>query len=199
MDLSFAETLRRLRTEKGLSQQQLADRLFVDRSSVAHWEIGRRVPSAALITRLAEILDTDVASLLGAMEGENPAPTVILVDDERIILTGGMPILRQVMPGASVTGFLRPSEALAFARRTPVELAFLDIEMGKTSGLTLCRELLAVNPRTNVVFLTAYPEYSLDAWKTEARGFMLKPMTSESVKEQLKKLRIPFSAGGVEA
>jgi DNA-binding LytR/AlgR family response regulator len=48
------------------------------------------------------------------------------------------------------------------------------------------------------VFLTAYPEYSLDAWKTEARGFMLKPMTPESVKEQLKKLRIPFSAGGVE-
>ena len=58
------------------------------------------------------------------------------------------------------------------------------------------RALLDINPRTNIVFLTAYPDYSLDAWKTEASGFMLKPMTPESIKEQLKKLRYPFVTGG---
>ena len=62
--------------------------------------------------------------------------------------------------------------------------------------LELCRELLEINPRTNVVYLTAYSEYSLDAWSTGAIGFLLKPITPEGVREQLKKLRYPFRTGG---
>ncbi len=74
-----------------------------------------------------------------------------------------------------------------------MDLAILDIEMGNSSGLTLCHTLLEINPTTNVIFLTAYADYSLDAWKTEASGFILKPLTTEGVREQLKKLRYPFS------
>ncbi|MBR1672402.1 MAG: helix-turn-helix transcriptional regulator [Fretibacterium sp.] len=44
MDAAFAETLRRLRPEKGLSQQ-MAEKLFVNRSSVANWENGRCLPA----------------------------------------------------------------------------------------------------------------------------------------------------------
>ena len=47
--------------------------------------------------------------------------------------------------------------------------------------------------------MTAYPDYALDAWKTEAVGFMVKPMTPEGVREQLKKLRNPFLTGGASA
>ena len=68
--------------------------------------------------------------------------------------------------------------------------------MGAASGLDLSRTLLEINPCTNIVFLTAYADYSLDAWNTEASGFLLKPLTPEGVKEQLKKLRYPFSTGG---
>ena len=68
--------------------------------------------------------------------------------------------------------------------------------MGKTSVLDLCRTLLEINPRTNVVYLTAYIEYSFDAWSTGASGFMLKPITEEGVREQLKNLRYPFFFGG---
>jgi len=76
-----------------------------------------------------------------------------------------------------------------------VALAFLDIELGNTSGFDLCRTLLDVNPRTNIVFLTAYAEYSLDAWSTGASGFMVKPITAEGVREQLARLRFPLSTG----
>ena len=75
-------------------------------------------------------------------------------------------------------------------------LAFLDIELRNESGLDLCRELLEINPRTNVVYLTAYSDYALDAWSTGASGFMLKPVTPEGVREQLKNLRYPFWTGG---
>ncbi|MBQ9694854.1 MAG: hypothetical protein IJV58_00310, partial [Oscillospiraceae bacterium] len=62
------------------------------------------------------------------------------------------------------------------------------------SGLDLCRALLEINPCTRVVYLTAYPDYSLDAWDTGACGFMVKPLTPESVRGQLKMLRFPSVA-----
>ena len=114
---------------------------------------------------------------------------VLMVDHERIILTGSLPILKKALPDASISGFTKPSEALEFARRTPVDLAFLDIEMGKRSGLTVCKDLLAINPKTNVIFLTAYEGYSLDAWSTGASGFLMKPLTVEAVQNQLSLLR----------
>jgi DNA-binding LytR/AlgR family response regulator len=100
------------------------------------------------------------------------------------------------MPNACITGFTRPSEAIAYAGQNSVALAFLDIEMGRMSGLELCRKLLELNPRTNVVYLTAYSDYAIDAWDTGASGFMLKPITADGVRNQLKKLRYPFPLGG---
>jgi len=196
MNNHFAETLRRLRVERHLSQEQLAERVYVTRSTVARWENGSRLPDATMIYRLAQCLCVDVNTLLSASAGSDASPNVILVDDRKIILSGALPILEEVLPGAAIAGFTRPSEALEYARANPIALAFLDIELGKTSGLDLCRTLLEINPRTSVVYLTAYVEYSFDAWGTGASGFMLKPITAEGVREQLKHLRHPFWTGG---
>ena len=109
----------------------------------------------------------------------------------------GLPVLEKVLPKANLIGFTKPSEAVAYAKTNRVALAFLDIELGKASGLDLCRTLLEINPRTNVVFLTAYREYSVDAWNTGASGFMMKPITVEGVREQLKNLRHRAPADGL--
>lgn len=196
MSQYFSDTLKKLRTEKGLSQQDLANKVFVTKATVSRWESGNRLPDATMISRLAKILGVDVNVLLTAAAQSDDCPNVILVDDRKLILTGGLPILEEVMPNAKVTGFTDADEAIEYAKSNRVALAFLDIELRDTTGLELCRELLEINPRTNVVFLTAYGEYSLDAWGTEASGFMLKPITPESVREQLKKLRYPFRTGG---
>ena len=196
MNILFSESLRKLRIDRGLSQQQLAQRMYVTRSTVARWETGSRLPDAAMISRLARCLDVDVNTLMSIAANDGEPPHVIMVDDRSIILNGGLPILRKTLPDAVVRGFTRPSEALEYARANRVALAFLDIEMGKTSGLDLCRALLEIYPRTNVVFLTAYSEYSLDAWSTGASGFLLKPITEEAVQAQLKMLRYPFMYGG---
>lgn len=196
MSILFAETLRRLRTERGLSQTQLAEQMFVTRSSIARWENGSRLPDVATIARLSRCFDIDVDTLLSVAMESDESPNVIMVDDRKIILNGGLPILEEVLPHAMITGFTKPAEAIDFAKANRVALAFLDIELGKTSGLDLCRTLLEINPRTNVVFLTAYVGYSFDAWGTGACGFMLKPITAEGVREQLKLLRYPFPMGG---
>ena len=196
MSMLFAGTLRKLRSERGLSQQELAERMYVTRSTVARWENGSRLPNAVMINRLAECLDVDFNTLMNAAAESDESPNVIVVDDRKIVLSGAVSILENVMQDAVITGFTRPSEAVEYAKENRVALAFLDIEMGKTSGLDLCRTLLEINPRTNVVYLTAYIEYSFDAWSTGASGFMLKPITEEGVREQLKNLRYPFFFGG---
>ncbi len=192
----FSDTLKKLRTEKGFSQQALAEKVYVTRSTVVRWETGSRLPDAAMISRLAAVLGVDVNVLLSAAAQSDEFPNVIMVDDRKLILTGGLPILEEVMPHATITGFTQASEAIEYAKQNRVALAFLDIELRNTSGLELCRELLEINPRTNVVYLTAYSEYALDAWSTGASGFMLKPITPDGVREQLKNLRYPFWTGG---
>lgn len=199
MSLLFAETLRNLRTEKGLSQRDLAEQMYVTRSTIARWENGSRLPDAVMLSRLSACLDIDITTLLSTAIESDESPNVIMVDDRRIILAGGLPVLESVMPHATVTGFTRPSEAIEYARANRVALAFLDIEMGKTSGLELCHTLLQINPRTNVVYLTAFGDYAIDAWDTGASGFMLKPITPEGVQTQLKKLRYPFPLRGSSA
>lgn len=196
MTTLFAETLKKLRTERGLSQIQLGKQMFVNNSTVARWESGTRLPDAAMITRLSKVLDVDIGTLLSAAVGSDESPNVILVDDSKAILSDGVAMLEDVLPAATITGFIWPQEAIEYAKTNRVALAILDIELGTASGLDLSRTMREINPRMNIVFLTAFPDYALDAWETEASGFIVKPLTPENIKAQLKKLRYPFQAGG---
>lgn len=198
MNAKFSETLRKLREEKGLSQKQLGKQMFVNHSTIARWENGTRLPDAAMISRLAKCLGVDTNTLFRLAAESEESPNVIMVEDSKVILTEGLTILGDVMPNATITGFIWPLEAIEYAKSNRIALAVLDIELGTASGLDLCRTLLEINPHTNVVFLTAYPDYSLDAWNTDACGFMVKPLTQESVREQLKKLRYPLRIGGAD-
>ena len=191
MVLLFGETLRCLRTQKGLSQQQLADLLHVERASVTNWEADRRVPSIDMLFRIAEVLGVDATTLLAASSGRSEIPNVLLLDDESIIVDGAIPILRELMPNANVIGFTKSLEAMAFFRENPTALVFLDIELGRSSGLELSCQMLRLRPHTNVIFLTAFPEYSLDAWSVGASGFLLKPIDAEGVRRELSRLRYP--------
>ena len=196
MNTQFAETLKKMRNERGLSQIQLGQQMFVSNSTIARWENGSRLPDAAMITRLSQVLNVDVSTLFAAAANSDECPNVIMVDDNKVIVSGTLTVLEEVMPNAIITGFTKPTKAVEYAKANRIALAFLDIEMGNISGLDVCQELLEINPHTNVVYLTAYKEYSFDAWATGACGFMLKPITAQSVKEQLGKLRFPFRTGG---
>ncbi len=195
MNTLFAERLKKLRMERNISQAQLAEQMFVTQSTVARWENGSRLPDAIMISRLSGCLGVNVSSLLSAAFDSGNAPNIIIVDDMKAAISASLPILEEVIPSATIMGFTRPSEAVEYAKANRVAIAFLDIEIGKVSGLDLCRTLLQVNPRTNVVFLTAYSEYALEAWDTEASGYLLKPITPESIRTQLRNLRYPLFSG----
>ena len=196
MNTLFAETLRKQRKEQGLSQIQLANQMFVNKSTIARWENGSRLPDAAMIARLSRILKVDIATLLSTASESDKSPNIIIVDDNKAIIADSLFVLEEVVPNATVTGFNWPQEAIEYAKVNRIDLAILDIEMGTANGLDLCHALLKINPCIAVVYLTAYPDYSLDAWDTDACGFMVKPLTPEGVRRQLNKLRCSFSTGG---
>ena len=189
----FSEMLKKLRTERGLSQTKLGKQLFVNQSTIARWESGTRLPDAAMMALLSGALGVDVNTLLQAAAKSEESPHVIIVDDEKIILSDSLTVLDEVMPAATIRGFMWPQEAIEYARMNQVALAVLDIELGTASGFDLCKTLLDINSRTNVVYLTAFPDYALPAWESKACGFMVKPLTPEKVRSQLENLRYPFS------
>lgn len=61
----FNTNLKTIRKERGLSQEALAERLNVVHQTISKWENGLSVPDAEMLIRLAEVLETTVAVLLG--------------------------------------------------------------------------------------------------------------------------------------
>ena len=138
MDHSFAENLRKLREKNGLSQKQLGKQMFVNPSTIANWESGRRLPDAVMVLRLAKCLGVDANTLLQLEAQSEKSPNVIMVDDSEIILTGGMSVLNDILPNATIAGFIWPTEAIEYAKLNRIDLAILDIELGTSSGFDLC-------------------------------------------------------------
>lgn len=59
------DTIKKLRTEQGLSQDELVERIHVVRQTVSKWERGTSVPDADSLVALARALGVSAAELLG--------------------------------------------------------------------------------------------------------------------------------------
>lgn len=184
--------IKELRESRGITQAQLADRLNVTRSTVANWEAGNRLPDLNMLAHLADFLDIDTTVFLDELRGERKSPVILVVDDMQLLLNGFVRMLRQELPAAEVAGFTAVSEAVCFARENKVSVAFLDIELRSGGdGLSLARELMEINPRINIIFLTSHPEYMESALSDHCSGYILKPLTPEKIHHEIGHLRFP--------
>lgn len=116
---------------------------------------------------------------------------VIAVDDELFSLNDLKEVLEVCIPQTEIMGFLKADEALEYARKNSVDIAFLDIEMNNMTGIQLAGQLTQINEKTNIVFVTGYSEYALEAFSVYASGYILKPATEKAVLNALSNLRYP--------
>lgn len=119
---------------------------------------------------------------------------VIAVDDERIALQLLISSIYEAMPDAQVHGFSCGEDALAFSCEKPCDIAFLDIDMSNVDGLILAKHLKAYNSKVNIVFVTAYKTYAMEALSLHSSGYIMKPVTKEKVEHEMANLRHPVSA-----
>lgn len=110
---------------------------------------------------------------------------VVCVDDEPIVLEEVSGLVEKHADVTSVTAFLSPEEALAWAENNVPDVAFLDINLGRMDGLMLAKHLREMHPDCAIVFLTGYSEYAVSAFQLHAEGYLMKPATMEDVWREL--------------
>ena len=137
MNRSIGENIRRVRITKGLSQQQLANSMSVERSTVAGWESGRRIPDVDMLVRVAKALNVPITSLIDKKDREKSL--VMILDDEEVILNFNQSILKQVLQNTDIVCFTKPSEAINYAKANTVNLDLIEqiIQEGAISDANL--------------------------------------------------------------
>lgn len=117
---------------------------------------------------------------------------VLLVDDEVPALEVLKEAVSGALPDAQVGAFLKPKEALLYAKENPCEIAFLDIEMRGMSGVELAKQLKEIYPQINLIFVTGYGEFTGEAMAMHASGYIRKPVSIRQLKKELEDLRYPL-------
>ena len=98
----------------------------------------------------------------------------LVVDDSRLAASALVKVVTRVDAQGACDVAYSASDANRMCMEHPYDVVFLDIEMPGANGLTLANRLRLQSPQTNVVFVTGYPEYALDAWNTQASCFLVK-------------------------
>lgn len=82
--VEFGEQLRRAREAKGMTQQSLAEQLYVTRQSVSRWECGDRYPDLLTTTKIAQLLDVSLDDLLSGKEMEKVVERNPVVENKAV-------------------------------------------------------------------------------------------------------------------
>jgi two-component SAPR family response regulator len=113
---------------------------------------------------------------------------ILLVDDEELQLIRLEKACKNVLPGNEFLVYTNPLKALEENKKNKIDLAFLDIEMPGMNGIQLAKKLKSINHLMKIIFVTAYSEYALDAYKVHASGYITKPVNESKVREEIDEL-----------
>lgn len=117
---------------------------------------------------------------------------ILLVDDEDLQLLRLNNEVKKVLSDAEILSYNSSLDALKDNRNTKIDIAFLDIEMPGLNGIRLAKELKKANPQVNIIFVTAFDNYAMDAYKIHASGYLSKPVKADKIKEEIEALRYPI-------
>jgi len=113
---------------------------------------------------------------------------VMIVDDEKLALSRLTRLLNE--EGIEdIKSFTSPSLALVEATKTKFDVIFLDISMPEITGLELANTILSLEPKTFIVFQTAYNEHAIEAFKIGGIDYLMKPIESADIKRVLEKIK----------
>lgn len=120
----------------------------------------------------------------------------VIAEDEELLRTSLMLQLGEVWPGLRIVAECEDGAGAleAIAEHTP-DIAFLDIRMPGLTGIEVAAALAEVSPRTQVVFVTAYDQYAIDAFEHGAVDYLLKPVARDRLQATVQRLQARAAAG----
>jgi two-component system LytT family response regulator len=117
---------------------------------------------------------------------------VVLVDDEPQSCKSLAIKLKDVAEDVEIIGtYHDPESAISGIRKSKPDVVFLDIEMPGMNGFQLLEKMEEFD--FEVIFVTAYDEYMLNALRISALDYLLKPVDTEELKNALTRLRKKIS------
>ncbi|HAV35807.1 MAG TPA: DNA-binding response regulator [Massilia sp.] len=119
-------------------------------------------------------------------------PTAIIADDERLMRDQLRMRLEQVWPELEIVGEAKNGdEAVELVGQHKPDLTFLDIRMPGKTGMEAARE---IGERSQIVFVTAYDQYAVEAFERGAVDYVLKPSEPERLKVTVERLKTRLEA-----
>ncbi len=113
---------------------------------------------------------------------------ILIVDDEQLASARVKRILEE-LEYSDITVFDNPLDALVEVSKNKYDIAFLDIQMPNINGLELANKILELNPKTFIIFQTAYDQYAIEAYKVGGVDYILKPTSKESIESAINKVK----------
>jgi two-component system LytT family response regulator len=113
---------------------------------------------------------------------------ILVVDDEPLAREGVVFQLRNERDVEIVAECENGSEAIRAIKAHKPDLVFLDIRMPKVSGFDVIEEV-GTDSMPLVIFLTAYDEHAVEAFRLNALDYLLKPLDKNRFQESLQRAR----------
>jgi DNA-binding LytR/AlgR family response regulator len=114
---------------------------------------------------------------------------ILLVDDEPLALKR-LAVALEDIPDAEVIGEARDGdEALLLVEQLRPDLILLDINMPGRDGIAVARTLAAREKRPEVVFITAFDQFAVDAFAIEAVDYLLKPVDFDRLEQAVTRAK----------
>ena len=113
---------------------------------------------------------------------------VLVVDDEAPALEEQAYLLRRDSRVLDVTTASSGEEALRALERDSFDAVFLDIRMPGLDGLDVGRLIARFAQPPDIVFVTAFDDFALDAFELEATDYVLKPVRAERLAEAVRRV-----------
>lgn len=119
--------------------------------------------------------------------------TAVVADDEENLRAGICLMLERLWPELDIVGQAENGEeALLMIEKKRPDMAFLDIWMPGMTGVAVAQKVASF---CKVVFVTAYDQYAVQAFESEAVDYILKPATSERLQVTIGRLKRHFKTG----
>lgn len=209
--MEIGEVIRKCRTKKNITQEEMAAALHVTPQAISRWETGISYPDITMLPLLASYLKVSTDKLLGYENQEIPIEQEILNQSQvdsifdyipgcrgtgrRILVVDDSEFMRNILEDIltrsgdhRVMQAADGAECLKLLQTQQPDFCLLDIMMPGMDGLETLERIREAHPQLRVIMLSARstPQNVIRALELGAVGFVAKPFTPASILERIE-------------